>query len=97
MVMHSPRHPGQFIRDEILEANDLTVTAAADLLGVGRSALSNLLNGHTNLSPEMALRIEKAFGLRMDTLLVMQLAHDMVEVRRRSSDIRVRRFRAVAT
>lgn len=74
-----------------------STTAAADLLGVGRSALSNLLNGHADLWPEMALRIEKAFGVRMDTLLAMQLAHDMAEVRRRSSEIRVRRFRPVET
>src|SRR5690606_40933564 len=54
-----------------------STTAAADLLGVGRSALSNLLNGHADLWPEMALRIEKAFGVRMDTLLAMQLAHEI--------------------
>lgn len=96
MTMHSPPHPGSFIRDEILDANHLSVTAAADLLGVGRPALSNLLNSRADLSPEMALRIEKAFGISMDTLMEMQLRYNLAEVRRRSSKIRVRRFHPVA-
>lgn len=92
MAMLNPPHPGSFIRDEIIEANELSVTAAADLLKVGRSALSNLLNGHADLSPEMAFRIELAFGIRMDTLLGMQTAYDVAEVRRRANKIHVRRF-----
>lgn len=92
MPMQNPPHPGQFIRDEIIEANDLTVTAAASLLDVGRSALSNLLNAHADLSPEMALRIEKAFGIRMDTLMAMQTAYDVAQMRRRAGEIRVRAF-----
>jgi antitoxin HigA-1 len=92
MAMRNPPHPGQFIRDEILEANGLSVTAAADLLKVGRSALSNLLNEHADLSPEMALRIEMAFGIRMDTLMGMQTAYDVAQMRRRASKIRVSRF-----
>jgi addiction module HigA family antidote len=96
MTMHSPPHPGAFIRDEILDANDLTVTAAAGVLGVGRPALSNLLNSRADLSPEMALRIEKAFGIRMDTLMEMQLKYDLAIMRRASSKIRVKRFHPVA-
>lgn len=96
MAMHSPPHPGQLIRDEIIEANDLTVTATADLLDVGRSALSNLLNGHADLSPEMALRIEKAFGIRMDTLMGMQTAYDVARMRRRAGEIHVRAFTPTA-
>ena len=92
MAMRNPPHPGQFIRDEIVEANDLTVTAAANLLGVGRSALSNLLNGHADLSSEMALRIEKAFGIRMDTLMAMQTAYDVAQMRRRAGEIHVKAF-----
>jgi antitoxin HigA-1 len=92
MSMRNPPHPGQFIRDEIIDANGLSVTAAADLLKVGRSALSNLLNGHADLSPEMALRIEMAFGIRMDTLMGMQTAYDVAQVRRRASGIHVSRF-----
>jgi antitoxin HigA-1 len=92
MAMRNPPHPGQFIRDEIIEANDLTVTAAANLLEVGRSALSNLLNGHADLSPEMALRIELAFGIRMDTMMAMQTAYDVAKMRRQASKIHVRAF-----
>ena len=92
MAMRNPPHPGQFVRDEIIEANDLTVTAAADLLVVGRSALSNLLNGHADLSPEMALRIELAFGIRMDTLMMMQTAYNVAQMRRRASKIHVHAF-----
>ena len=65
-------HPGEFIRAEILEPLDLTVTAAAQVLQVSRPALSNLLNGQADLSGDMALRIEKAFGVRMETLMRMQ-------------------------
>lgn len=92
MTMHSPPHPGSFIRDEILDANRLSVTDAAEVLGVGRPALSNLLNGRADLSPEMALRIEKAFGIRMETLMEMQLRYVLSAVRRASSKIKVRRF-----
>lgn len=93
MPMRNPPHPGQFIRDEIIIANGLSVTGASDLLHVGRSALSNLLNGHADLSPEMALRIEMGFGIRMDTLMGMQMAYDVAQVRRRARGIRVRRFK----
>lgn len=96
MPMHNPPHPGQFIRDEIIDANGLSVTAAAEILKVGRSALSNLLNGHADLSPEMALRIEMAFGVGMDTLMRMQTAYDAAKVRRRAGSIRVRRFEPAA-
>lgn len=92
MPMHNPPHPGQFIRDEIIEANGLSVTAAAHLLNVGRSALSNLLNEHADLSSEMALRIEMVFGIRMDTLMAMQTAHDVAQMRRRASKIHVKPF-----
>jgi antitoxin HigA-1 len=66
--MKNPPHMGRFIRTEILEPLGLSVSEAADILGVGRPALSNLLNGHAGLSAEMALRIEKAFGPRMEHL-----------------------------
>ena len=84
-------HPGGFIKRSVL-SDDLTVTAAAEILGVGRPALSNLLNEKASLSPEMALRIEKAFGFRMDTLLRMQTRHDAYHMRRRENDIRVRKY-----
>jgi addiction module HigA family antidote len=77
---------------EILEPLDLSVTRAAEILGVTRPALSALLNGRASLSPDMALRIEKAFGPKMDTLLRMQTAYDIAETRDREGDIKVKRY-----
>jgi addiction module HigA family antidote len=92
MAMHNPVHPGDFIRTEIIAAHGLSVTAAAKVLGVSRPALSNLLNQHANLSGEMALRIEKAFGMNMDTLMCMQAAYDIAQARKEAGKIRVRRY-----
>jgi len=91
--MFNPPHPGEFIRTEIIEPLGLSVTAAAKVLRVSRPALSSLLNGKADLSGDMALRIEKAFGPKMDTLMRMQSAYDIVRTRRRESKIRVRRYR----
>ncbi len=91
--MRNPVHPGEFIRAEILEPLDLTVTAAAQVLGVSRRALSSLLNGQADLSGDMALRIEKAFGVRMETLMRMQSSYDIVQTRQRAKLITVRRYR----
>jgi addiction module HigA family antidote len=92
MRMLNPPHPGDFIRTEVLEPLGLNVTQAARVLGVTRPALSNLLNGNSSLSPEMAIRIEKAFGVRMDTLLRMQTSYDIAQARQKAGDINVRRF-----
>ena len=90
--MARPAHPGQFIRMEVIEPLDLSVTQAAKLLGVTRPALSALLNGRAALSPDMALRIEKAFGPKMDTLLRMQTAYEIAGARDREADIKVKRY-----
>ena len=82
-------HPGQFIRMEVLEPLELSVTEAAKILGVTRPALSALLNGRSALSAQMALRVEKAFGPKMDTLLRMQTAHEIAAVRATETDIKV--------
>ncbi|MCW5750168.1 MAG: HigA family addiction module antidote protein [Alphaproteobacteria bacterium] len=95
--MRSPIHPGAFIRLEIVDPLGLTVTEAARVLGVTRPALSTLLNGRASLSPEMALRIEKAFGVSMDTLLRMQGSYDIAAARRREGEIRVTRYRGRRT
>jgi addiction module HigA family antidote len=87
----APPHPGAFIRDEILDELGLSVSAAAKALGVRRATLSDLLNGNAALSAEMALRVEKAFGVDMETLLRMQAWHDAVAMRRRQ--IGVKRYR----
>lgn len=92
MPMKIPEHPGHFLRNEVIEASGLTVTAAAVALGVSRPTLSSLLNCKADLSGDMALRIEKAFGLKMDALMQMQLAYDIAETRKREGQITVRRF-----
>ena len=92
MPMKTPPHLGGFIRREIVEPLGLSVTEAASVLGVTRQAFSNLLNERTGLSPEMALRIEKAFGPKMDHLMRMQLAFDLAGPRRREAAIKVKRF-----
>ncbi len=89
MPMKNPPHPGDFIKTEIVEAAGLSVTAAAAGLGVSRPALSSLLNGKAGLSGDMALRIEKAFGVRMDTLMRMQSAYEIAETRKRERLIKV--------
>jgi len=83
-----PSHPGEFIRRSIIP-DELSVTKTAQLLGVGRPALSCLFNGKASLSPEMALRIEKAFGVKMDTLLRMQARYDTYQMRLNEHKIKV--------
>jgi addiction module HigA family antidote len=91
MPMKNPPHPGDFVRTEIIGAAGLTVTAAASALGVSRPTLSSLLNGKAGLSGDMALRIEKAFGVKMDTLMRMQSSYDIAQTRKREKEISVRR------
>ena len=91
-VNMTPSHPGEFVRTEVIEELGLSVTKAAEILGVRRATLSDLLNGNAALSPEMALRIEKAFGIGMDMLLRMQAWHDASQMRARADEISVRRY-----
>ncbi len=88
----TPSHPGEFIRAEIIELLGLNVAKAAGILGVRRATLSDSLNGNAALSPEMALRIEKAFGVSMDMLLRMQAWYDAAQMRARADAIRVERY-----
>ena len=93
----TPPHPGAFISEEILEELALSVSEAADALDVRRATLSALVNGKATLSAEMALRIEKAFGVKMETLLNMQTWHDAHAMRRRAGEINVKPYqRSVA-
>jgi len=96
MPMKNPPHPGDFIRTEIIDPAGLSVTAAATALCVSRPALSSLLNGKADLSGGMALRIEKAFGVKMDTLMRMQSSYDIAQTRKREGEIRVQRFHPAA-
>jgi len=91
-VNMTPSHPGDFIRTEIIEELGLNVTRVAEILAVRRATLSDLLNGNAALSPEMALRIEKAFGVGMDMLLQMQAWYDASQMRARASEITVQRY-----
>ena len=92
--MKNPPHMGSFIRTEILEPLGLSVTDAAEILCVGRPALSDLLNGHSGLTATMALRIEKAFGPEMEHLMRMQLAYELAQVRAHADEIKVWRYAA---
>ncbi len=84
-------HPGEWLKAEIVQPYGLSVTALADMLKVTRQAVSKLLNGHAGLSAEMAIRFEKAFGVRADTMLRMQAAHDLAQARAHEGDIKVER------
>jgi addiction module HigA family antidote len=92
MEMHNPAHPGEVIRKACLKPLNLTVTKAAEGLGVTRKALSDLLNGHSGVSPEMAIRLEKAGWSTADTWLRMQMQRDLWEARQRADRITVKRF-----
>jgi len=92
MRMLNPVHPGRFLRTEIIEAYGLSVTEAARVLRVSRPTLSSLLNAKADLSGEMALRFEKAFGVDMDTLMRMQNSYDIACMRSREKTIRVARY-----
>jgi addiction module HigA family antidote len=91
MPMKNPVHPGSVVRHDCLEPLDLSVTAAAKVLGVSRQALNNVVNGKSGISPEMAIRLSKAFGSTPETWLRMQLAFDLAAARKNESKIKVRR------
>jgi len=93
--MKTPAHPGGFVKSEVIEGLGLSVTDAARALGVTRAALSALVNERAHLSPEMALRIEKAFGVSMDTLMRMQSSFDIAQARKREGEIKVAPFAGV--
>ena len=86
-----PSHVGAFLKRSVIP-NDVSVTDVAKVLGVGRPALSQLLNGNAALSPEMAMRFEKAFGIKMDTLLKMQARFDAWHMRTRAAEIKVKPY-----
>jgi addiction module HigA family antidote len=89
MPMKAPPHPGQHIRLEYLEPLGLTVTEAARILGVTRANLSNIVNGRSGISPEMAVRLAKAFGGSAEIWLRLQASYDLAQVRRREAEITV--------
>ncbi len=92
MPMRSPVHPGRIVRHDCLEFLGLSVTEGAKVLGVTRQALNNVVNGKSGISPEMAIRLSKAFGSTPETWLQMQLAYDLAAARKTESKIKVRHY-----
>lgn len=92
MPMKNPPHPGRSVRADCLEPLGLTVTAAAKALGVSRQALNNILNEQSAISPEMAIRLDKAFGGGAETWLRLQAAYDLAQAEKQADKIKVQRI-----
>jgi addiction module HigA family antidote len=92
MAMKNPPHPGQHVLKDYLEPLGLSITKAADILGVTRLTLSNLVNGKNGVSPEMAIRLSKAFGGDAEMWLRLQMAYDLAQARKKESRIKVKRL-----
>ncbi len=95
MVMKNPPHPGRSIKDACLDPLGLTVTEGARVLAVARHTLSRLINAQAGISPDMAIRLEKAFGSSADVWLRMQAAYDLAQARTHENRIDVKRYEAV--
>ena|SRR5579862_1629691 len=91
MPMKEPAHPGRIVRSACLEPLGLSISDGAKILGVTRQALNNVINGKSGVTPEMAIRLTKAFGSTEETWLRMQLAYDLAAARKNESKIKVRR------
>ena len=96
MRMKNPPHPGLSVRLDCLEPLGLSVTDGAKALGVTRQALNNLVNGKSGISPEMAIRLEKAFGGRASVWLGLQMDYDLAQAMKNERAIKVRRVREAA-
>ena len=92
MAMKNPPHPGEVIRELCIDPLGLTVTAAARGLGVSRKALSELLNGHSGISPEMAVRLSKGFGGSVESWLKQRMQYDLAQIQKKAGEISVNRF-----
>lgn len=91
MRMKNPPHPGRHILEDCLEPLGLTITKGAEALGVARLTLSNVINGKNGISPEMAIRLSKAFGGSPDVWLGMQMDYDLAQAEKKADQIKVRR------
>ncbi|HVI06657.1 MAG TPA: HigA family addiction module antitoxin [Candidatus Binatia bacterium] len=92
MPMKNPAHPGRLVKNACLQPLGLSVTEGARILGVTRQALNNVVNGKSGISPEMAIRLSKAFGSTAETWLRMQVAYDLAQARKQESKIKVQRM-----
>jgi addiction module HigA family antidote len=90
VTMNNPPHPGLSVRHDCIEPLDLTITAAAEILGVRRQTLNNLVNGKSGISADMAIRLDKAFGGGAETWLRLQMAYDLAQARQHEGDINVK-------
>lgn len=93
-IMHNPLHPGEIVKDTLINGCGLTVTQAADKLGISRTALSRLLNCHAGISPEMALRLSKLLGTSIEMWINIQAQYDTWEISRRANKIKIKPLKA---
>jgi addiction module HigA family antidote len=91
MTMKNPPHPGEHVLEDCLKPLGLSITKAADVLGVSRLTLSNLVNGKNGVSPEMAIRLSKAFGGSPEVWLGMQMQYDLAQAEKKAATIKVKR------
>ena len=96
MAMKNPPHPGLSVRPDCLEPLGLSVTKAAKKLGISRKQLSDIVNGHSGISPEMAIRLDKAFGGSADTWFCLQAAYDLAQAMKTADRIKVERLSPAA-
>ena len=96
MSKQNPIHPGAIVRQDCLEPLALSITAGAKVLGVSRQTLNNIVNERTGISPDMAIRLSKAFGSTPETWLQLQLAHDLAKARQHEGAIKVSRYELVS-
>ena len=92
MAMKNPPHPGRIVRQECIEPLGLTVTEAAERLGIKRQTLNNLVNGKAGISPEMSIRLSKAFGSSAEVWLGMQMEYDLAQANKNAGSIKVQRI-----
>lgn len=96
MKMHNPPHPGKVLRELCIEPMGLSVTAAADSLGVARKTLSSILNGHSGISPEMAVRLSLAFGTSSESWLNQQVQYDLWIAEKKRKNLKVKKLKRAA-
>ncbi len=94
MRMHNPPHPGEVLRELCLDPLGISVTDAADALGISRKTLSSILNGHAGISPEMAIRLSKAFDTTPESWLNQQMQYDLWEAEQHTKKLRIQRLKA---
>jgi addiction module HigA family antidote len=97
MLMHNPPHPGEIIKELCLEPLELSVTEAAEALGVSRKTLSSIINGKSGISPEMAVRLSIAFDTSSESWLNQQIQYDLWQAEQHRKDLRVKRLPCVST